>query len=82
MAVEFARYQISVNSICPGWVRSEMTEASQAWDKFNDRVIGRVPMKGWGDPEDFAAIAAYLASDASRFHTGDTIVVDGGYTIY
>lgn len=82
MAVEFARYQISVNSICPGWVRSEMTEASQAWDKFNDRVIGRVPMKGWGDPEDFAAIAAYLASDASRFHTGDAIVVDGGYTIY
>jgi hypothetical protein len=39
-------------------------------------------MKGWGDPEDFAGIAAYLASDAAAFHTGDTIVLDGGYTIF
>ncbi len=82
MAVELARYQISVNSICPGWVRSGMTEASQKWDKFNDNVISRVPMKGWADGDDFAAIAAYLASPASRYHTGDTLVIDGGYTIY
>jgi len=41
-----------------------------------------VPIGGWGDGEDFSGIAAYLASDASRFHTGDQIVVDGGYTIY
>lgn len=82
MAVELARHKISVNSICPGWTRSDMTEGAQAWDKFNEKVISRVPMKGWADGEDFAAIAAYLASDASRYHTGDTIVIDGAYTIY
>jgi NAD(P)-dependent dehydrogenase (short-subunit alcohol dehydrogenase family) len=82
MAVELARYKIRVNSICPGWVRSEMTANAQAWDKFNENVISRVPMGGWGDGEDFAAIAVYLASSASRFHTGDTLVIDGGYTIY
>ena len=61
---------------------SDMTGALQANDKFNERVIGRVPMGGWGDGADFAGIAVYLASKASRFHTGDSLVIDGGYTIY
>lgn len=82
MAVELARHAITVNAILPGWIRSDMTGALQANDKFNERVIGRVPMGGWGDGADFAGIAVYLASKASRFHTGDSLVIDGGYTIY
>jgi NAD(P)-dependent dehydrogenase (short-subunit alcohol dehydrogenase family) len=82
LAVEYARYGIRANSILPGWIRSDMTAAAQNWDKFNTQVIGRVPMRRWGDPEDFSGIAVYLASDASKFHTGDSIVIDGGYTIY
>jgi NAD(P)-dependent dehydrogenase (short-subunit alcohol dehydrogenase family) len=82
MAVEFGRYKIRVNSICPGWTRSEMTEVSQNWDKFTEKVISRVPIRGWAEPEEFAGIAVYLASDTSTFHTGDMIVIDGGYTIY
>ncbi len=82
MAVELARHKITVNSICPGWIKSDMTAGLKAMDKFNERVIGRVPMGGWGEPEDFAGIAVYLASKAARFHTGDALVIDGGYTIY
>ena len=82
LAVEYARYGIRANSVLPGWIRSDMTAAAQKWDKFNDQVIGRVPMRRWGEPEDFTGLAVYLASDASKFHTGDAFVIDGGYTIY
>jgi NAD(P)-dependent dehydrogenase (short-subunit alcohol dehydrogenase family) len=82
LAVEYARYSIRANSVLPGWIRSDMTAGAQKWDKFNEQVIGRVPMRRWGDPEDFSGLAVYLASDASRFHTGDSFVIDGGYTIY
>jgi NAD(P)-dependent dehydrogenase (short-subunit alcohol dehydrogenase family) len=82
LAVELGRYQIRCNSILPGWIRSEMTARAQSWEKFNEAVISRVPIGGWGDGEDFAGVAVYLASPASRFHTGDSIVIDGGYTIF
>lgn len=82
LAVELARHEIRANSILPGWTRSDLTERLQQWDTFNRKAIGRVPLRRWGNGEDFAGIAVYLASDASRFHTGDSIVIDGGYTIY
>ncbi|QUD88009.1 SDR family NAD(P)-dependent oxidoreductase [Phenylobacterium montanum] len=82
LAVEYARYEIRANAILPGWIRSDMTAGLQAWDKFNEKAIGRVPMRRWGEPEDFAGIAVYLASDTARFHTGDSFVIDGGYTIF
>ncbi len=82
VAVEHARYGIRANAILPGWTISEMTGPLQASQKFNDQVIGRVPSRQWMEPEDFAGIAVYLASKASRLHTGDSIVIDAGYTIY
>lgn len=82
MAVELAPHAIRVNSILPGWTRSDMTERLQGWDKFNENVISRAPVGRWGDGDDFSAIAVYLASKHSSFHLGDAIVIDGGYTIY
>jgi len=82
IAVEYARHGVRANAILPGWIRSDMTAPLQSWDKFNEKAIGRVPMGRWGEPEDFAGIAVYLASDLSRFHTGDSFVIDGGYTIF
>jgi NAD(P)-dependent dehydrogenase (short-subunit alcohol dehydrogenase family) len=82
LAVEFGRHGVRANAIVPGWIRSDMTAGAQSSDVFNDKVIRRVPAGRWGEPEDFSGIAVYLASDASRFHTGDTFVIDGGYTVF
>lgn len=82
LAVEYARHGIRANAILPGWIATDMTQRMQGWDKFEDKVIGRVPMRRWGERDDFSGIAVYLASDASRFHTGDSMTIDGGYTIY
>ncbi len=82
LAVELARHSIRVNSIAPGWIATEMTAGAQKREKFNENVSGRVPLRRWGKPEDFGGIAVYLASDASRFHTADTFVIDGGYVVF
>jgi NAD(P)-dependent dehydrogenase (short-subunit alcohol dehydrogenase family) len=83
LAVEYARYGIRANSILPGWIATDMTAGAQDNDKFNEQVIlKRVPVRRWGEGADFSGIAVYLASEASRFHTGDSFVIDGGYTIF
>ena len=80
LAVEMARYGITANSIIPGWIETAMTSARVGDERFEDRVMKRVPIRRWGTPEDFAGIAVYLASDASSYQTGEEFVVDGGYT--
>ena len=82
IAVEYGRYGIRANAILPGWVATDMTASAQGYDKFNEAVIGRVPSKRWGRPDEFGGIAVYLASDASSFHTGDVILIDGGYSCF
>lgn len=80
IAVEFPRAAIRANAILPGWIETDMTAAAQSNDKFTDNVIARVPQRRWGKPEEFGGIAVYLASDASSFHNGDAILIDGGYS--
>ncbi len=82
LAVEFARHGIRANAILPGWIDTAMTEKALNWDKFRDKVLPRVPARRWGKPEDFGAIAIYLVSDASSYHTGDTFLIDGGYSLF
>lgn len=82
LAVELARYGVTANSILPGWIETEMTAAGVADAKFSAAVLPRIPLRRWGQKEDFAGIAVYLASDASRYHTGDSFVIDGAYTIF
>ena len=82
IAVEHARYGLRANAILPGWIATDMTAGAQDNDKFNDNVIKRVPMRRWGKPADFGGMAVYFASDASAFHTGDSVLIDGGYGIF
>jgi NAD(P)-dependent dehydrogenase (short-subunit alcohol dehydrogenase family) len=82
LSVELARHGITANAIVPGWVETGMTERVFGWDKFVDNVMPRIPMRRWGTPDDFGAIAVYLMSDLSRWHTGDVIKIDGGYSVF
>ncbi len=82
IAVEHARDGIRANAILPGWIETPMTAPAFGWDKFVDKVLPRVPLRRWGTGDDFAGVAVYLASDASKYHTGDVLVLDGGYAIF
>ena len=79
IAVEHARDGIRCNAVLPGWIESDMTAGALSWDKFVEKVLPRVPLRRWGKKEDFSGVAVYLASDASGYHTGDVLTIDGGY---
>lgn len=81
IAVEYGRFGIRANAILPGWVETDMTAERMDDERFQQSQLGRTSLRRWGAPDDFAGIAVYLASNASRFHTGDTIVIDGGYLV-
>jgi 2-deoxy-D-gluconate 3-dehydrogenase len=80
MAIEFAPHNIQVNAIAPGWIETDMTAPVHAMP-LNDEILARTPAGRWGQPEEIAGTAVYLASRASDFVTGTTIRVDGGYAI-
>lgn len=80
LAVELARHGIRCNSIVPGWTETEMTEAGRQNDRFLENTTQRTPIRRWGVPDDFRSVAAFLADPTQMFHTGDEIVLDGGYT--
>ena len=82
LAVELARHGIRAHSILPGWIETDMTARSVADPKFAGNVLPRVPMRRWGNGGDFGGMAIYLMSSASAFHTGDTLVIDGGYSLF
>jgi NAD(P)-dependent dehydrogenase (short-subunit alcohol dehydrogenase family) len=82
MAVEFARFRIRSHAILPGWIETDMTANAVASEGFQRKVLPRVPMRRWGNGDDFGGIAVYLMSSASRYHTGDTFVIDGGYSLF
>jgi len=82
LAVEYARYGITANSILPGHIHTDMTDKNYQNEKFANAILPRIPMRRWGSPADFGGIAVYLASDASSYHTGDKFLIDGGFFIF
>ena len=81
-AVRLAKYDIQVNAVEPGWIVTNATAEGFEIPKLRDAIVRRTPARRFGQPEDMEGIAIYLASDASRFHTGDTLRIDGGYAIF
>ncbi len=79
LAVEWARYQIQVNAIGPGYFKTELTKPLWQDDSFSQWVLESTPANRWGEPDDLVATALFLASRASDYITGQTIYVDGGW---
>lgn len=80
IALELAHLGIRVNSIAPGFIKTQMTKGVQENKELNDFIVGNIPMGYMGEPLDIAYTALYLASDESKYITGSVIYVDGGYT--
>ncbi len=80
MAIDLGPLGINVNAIGPGYFKTELTAPLVADEKFSSWLVGRTPSRRWGDVEDLAPAAVFLASDAARFVNGHVLYVDGGVT--
>jgi 2-deoxy-D-gluconate 3-dehydrogenase len=81
LAAEWAQYGIAVNGIAPGWTVTEMTQGYFSQEPVRRYLLERIPLNRLGKPEDIAHMAVFLASDYADYIIGQTIFVDGGWTI-
>jgi NAD(P)-dependent dehydrogenase (short-subunit alcohol dehydrogenase family) len=80
LSLEWARQGVQVNALCPGFFETEMTEHVWGDEAANRWIIRRTPIGRWGQPEELVGAAVFLASPASDFVTGASLLVDGGFT--
>jgi gluconate 5-dehydrogenase len=80
MATEWARYNIQVNGLAPGYFATEMTKPLHTDPEFDAWLKSRTPAGRWGDPSELLGTLIFLASDASSYVNGQVIFVDGGIT--
>jgi NAD(P)-dependent dehydrogenase (short-subunit alcohol dehydrogenase family) len=86
LAVELGPYGIRANTLVPGWIDTDILAESAGftgtdYSRFQRATVSRTPVKRWGVAADFEAVAVFLADPKHSFHTGDSMVVDGGYTL-
>jgi NAD(P)-dependent dehydrogenase (short-subunit alcohol dehydrogenase family) len=81
LAIEWAKENIRVNAIAPGWIHTAMTQPVIDDPVRNRSIMERTPLGRWGKPDDLVGPALFLAGDAARFVTGVILPVDGGYLI-
>jgi NAD(P)-dependent dehydrogenase (short-subunit alcohol dehydrogenase family) len=81
LAVEWARHNIQVNAIAPGWFVTDMNEAAFADPRVHERLTRNIPARRTGRVDEIGPLAVYLASPDSEFMTGQTIFLDGGQTV-
>ena len=79
LANEWAKFNINVNAIAPGYMRTTNTTALQADETRNRQILERIPAGRWGEPDDIAGAAIFLSSSASDYVNGHILVVDGGW---
>jgi meso-butanediol dehydrogenase/(S,S)-butanediol dehydrogenase/diacetyl reductase len=80
VADDLAQHDVRVNSICPGFVDTPMTQGVQEDEEFMQHIMNQTPLGRMADPEEVASVAAFLASSEASYVTGENIAVDGGWT--
>ncbi len=80
LAREWAHAGIRVNALCPGWTATELNRELWSNEEFSAGMTATIPMGRWGRADEMAGPALFLASDASSFMTGQTLIIDGGQT--
>ncbi|AQW20935.1 2-deoxy-D-gluconate 3-dehydrogenase [Lentilactobacillus curieae] len=80
-ASEMAAYNVQVNAIAPGYIKTANTAPIRADKQRNNEILSRIPAGHWGEPYELMGIAVYLSSDAANYINGAVIPVDGGYLV-
>ena len=78
LGIELATQGVRANALVPGWIETDLTGFARTDESIEDVLIGRVPMARWGTADEIAQGALFLASDASSFMTGQSLILDGG----
>jgi 2-deoxy-D-gluconate 3-dehydrogenase len=79
MANEWAKYNININAIAPGYMATDNTAALRSDEERSSEILSRIPAARWGTKEDIGGPAVFLASEASSYMNGFTMAVDGGW---
>ena len=66
----------------PGWTLTDLSRAGFENERFRQVTVSRTPVRRWAEPSEMGPAAVFLADPSVTFHTGDTVVVDGGYTVF
>ncbi|KEQ16388.1 SDR family NAD(P)-dependent oxidoreductase [Endozoicomonas numazuensis] len=82
LGISWAQHGIRANAIAAGMIDTRMTSVMKDIPEMNDPIMNRTPMKRWGTPEDIASAALFLSSQHASYITGQTLIVDGGYSVF
>jgi NAD(P)-dependent dehydrogenase (short-subunit alcohol dehydrogenase family) len=80
LALEWARHNIQVNALCPGYVITPMNKAALEDEKILNHITRKIPMRRLGEVDEMVGAVLYMASSVSSYMTGQSMVVDGGWT--
>ncbi len=80
LALEWSKYNIRVNAICPGYIKTPMNVVELEAEKISTHILSRTPMGRYGTTDEMCGAVLFLASEASSYMTGQYILLDGGRT--
>jgi 3-oxoacyl-[acyl-carrier protein] reductase len=81
LAIEWADRGVRVNGVAPGYIETDLTQGMRNHDSLNDMMLSKIPLGRYGKSEEIANMILFLSSDASSYITGQTYIVDGGYSL-